>query len=84
MKMEMYGYGESAVYNETLLKHKNIINILAEDENIFNVMFREDLGIYQIHERCDDYFTTFLNHEMCMQLSEMFGDIAKDIADTKK
>ena len=73
------GTGENVSY---LLKHpvlQNHIDLLSTliDEKLFTI-FHDDGGFY-IEECCDNYFHEKLTKERCIELSELFKEIADQL-----
>lgn len=79
--MELY-LGGGADYAEcvqhpVLAKHFDLIKDLAYDR-IFGVFYDEEDGFW-IEECCDNWFKHTLTKEECLELSEMFAEIANEI-----
>ncbi|GAB0170559.1 hypothetical protein LSPCS325_39960 [Lysinibacillus sp. CTST325] len=54
------------------------LNQLAENR-IFNILYVEEKGIFNIYEMCDEYFGTNLTVGMCEDLSELFIKIGNKL-----
>ena len=80
MKLYLGGgenYGEY-VQHPVLVKHFDLIKKLAYDRT-FGVFYDEEDGFW-IEECCDNYFNHTLTKEECVELSEMFKEIAEIIS----
>lgn len=74
--------GGGASYDEyvqhpVLAKHFNLINDLACDR-IFGVFYNKEDGFW-IEECCDNWFIRNLTKEDCLELSELFAEIANEL-----
>lgn len=63
--------------NKTLKKYESLLRVLSED-NVVCVGYEHD-GSFYIMECCDEYFNHDLTKEECLELSEMFKEIAEAI-----
>lgn len=63
--------------NRILKKHKKILECLL-NERVFSIEFFED-GNICIFEGCDGYFHHELSKEECMELSNIFKELAEEI-----
>lgn len=63
--------------NKILQKHEILLRALSNDR-IMCVGYEQD-GIFYIQECCDDWYYHNLTKEECMELSEMFREIAEAI-----
>ena len=63
--------------NKTLENHKGLLKTLSNDR-VMCVGYRDD-GSYYLLECCDEYFGHNLTKEECIELSELFKEIADDI-----
>lgn len=61
--------------NKVLLAHSGLLKKLSDD-GIMCVGYGEDGGFYLV-ECCDEFFYHDLTKEECIELSEMFKEIAK-------
>lgn len=61
--------------NKTLLKYENLLRKLVDDR-IMCVGYEQD-GSFYLVECCDEYFIHNLTKIECLELSEMFKDIAE-------
>lgn len=64
--------------SETLQKHKDLLKTLSEDR-VMCVCNKEDGSGYYIMECCDEWFCHDLTKEECLELSELFKELADDI-----
>ncbi len=62
------------VQHPVLAKHFDLIENISYDR-VFGVFHDEEKGFW-IEECCDNYFTHSLTKEECLELSEMFKEIA--------
>lgn len=62
--------------NKTLLKHSDLLKILSDDRTM---CIYEQNGDFYIMECCDEYFYHYLTKKECMELSELFREIAEAI-----
>lgn len=67
------------VEHPILLKHKELLSNLVR-ERIFGIFHTNEYGFY-IQECCDNYFERQLTKEGCLELSEMFKEMAYSIDD---
>ena len=67
------------VKHPILLKHKELLSNWVQ-ERIFGVFYNTD---FWIQECCDNYFDHQLTKEDCLELSEMFKEIALNINNEK-
>jgi hypothetical protein len=63
--------------NKILLKHINLLKSLSDDR-IMCVGYEQDGNFYMV-ECCDEYFGHDLTKEECLELSELFKEIAEAI-----
>lgn len=63
--------------NPILLKYTKLLQTLSDDR-IMCVNYTQDNGFYLV-ECCDDWFDHKLTKEECLELSEMFKEIAEAI-----
>lgn len=61
-----------------LQKHRYLLWKLANDSRVMCVCSEEDNKGFYLRECCDEYFTHDLTKEECLELSELF----KELADT--
>ena len=74
------GTGEdvsSLLRNPILQKHIGLLSTLI-DEKLF-VVFHDDKDGFYIEECCDNYFHEKLTKERCLELSELFKEIADQL-----
>ena len=65
------------IKHPALYKHKELLKELV-DNRIFWVYHADGYG-FLIEECCDNYFRCELTKEQCLELSEMFKEIAEVI-----
>lgn len=63
--------------SEALQKHKNLLKTLSDDR-VMCVEHRIH-GNFYIEESCDEWYYHDLTKEECLELSEMFKEIATEI-----
>ena len=63
--------------NKILLNHYDLLETLAYDDSVVCVGYKN--GKYYLFECCDEYFGHKLTKKECIELSEMFKEIAEDI-----
>lgn len=63
--------------NKILQKHEDLLRALSNDR-IMCVGYEQD-GTFYIQECCDDWYYHNLKKEECIELSEMFREIAEAI-----
>lgn len=73
--MHEFGLGFHVDNNKTLLKYESLLRKLVDDR-IMCVGYEQD-GSFYLVECCDEYFIHDLTKEECLELSEMFKDIAE-------
>ena len=56
-------------------KHKELLQKIEEDR-VFSIFQRD--GVFYIAEECDMYFSHVLTKEECLELSELFKEIAEE------
>lgn len=61
--------------NEILLKHRNLLETLSGDRVI--MVCHDDNEGYYIEECCDEWFCHTLTKGECVELSELFKEIAE-------
>lgn len=64
--------------SETLQKYRELLRTLSDDR-IMCVCNKEDGSGYYIMECCDECFCHDLTKKECLELSELFREIAKSI-----
>lgn len=65
--------------NAILIKHKNLLKKLSDDRTM--LICHDKVTGFGIMECCDEWFYHYLTKEECLELSEMFKEIADDIKD---
>lgn len=75
--MYEYDFRETLCDNKILQKHKDLLRVLSNDRTMC-VGYEQD-GTFYIQECCDDWYYHNLTKEECMELSEMFEEIAEAI-----
>lgn len=63
--------------NKILLKHRNLLETLSDDRVM--IVCHDDNEGYYIEECCDEWFCHTLTKEECIELSELFKEIAEAI-----
>ena len=74
-------YGDVDVYinsNKTLKKHRNLLQTLCKDR-IMCVGYEDD-DTFFIQECCDEWYYHNLTREECIELSELFKELAQEIS----
>ena len=69
-------YGEECASHPVINKHLRLLNTLLEDR-VCCVIYSRNNG-FAIQECCDDWFSHTLTKEECIELSEMFAEIADE------
>lgn len=64
--------------SETLQKHKDLLKMLSDDR-VLCIGYEEDGSGYYIMECCDEWYYHDLTKEECLELSELFKEIADSI-----
>lgn len=59
-----------------LQKHHDLLWKLANDSRVMCVCSEEDNKGFYLRECCDEYFTHDLTKEECLELSELFKELA--------
>lgn len=72
----MYNF-DKVINNPILCKHRDLLKTLS-DNRIMCVGYHQTGGFYLI-ECCDEWFEHHLTKEECLELSEMFREIAERI-----
>ena len=73
-------YGKSIlqyVDHPVLQAHRKLLNKFIADR-IFCIFYSEEEG-FTIDECCDDYFTHCLTKDECIELAQLFTEIAQSI-----
>lgn len=65
--------------NPVLQKHKELLRKLAIDSRVVCVCSEEGHKGFYLRECCDEYFTHDLTKDECLELSELFKEIANTI-----
>lgn len=63
--------------NEILLKYRDLLETLSDDRVV--MVCHDDNGGYYLEECCDEWYCHDLTKEECLELSELFKEIAEDI-----
>lgn len=77
-------YGEDAseyVKHPVLLKHLELLRTLMEDR-VMCVFHSKNDGFW-MEECCDNYYCHTLTRDECLELSEMFKEIAENMKENK-
>lgn len=61
-----------------LQKYIDVLSRL-DDERVMCVCYEKDKSEFSITECCDEWFTYYLTKEDCIELSELFREIAEEI-----
>lgn len=72
-------FNECINNNEILLKHRNLLEAISDDRVM--MICHDDNEGYYIEECCDEWYYHNLTKEECIELSEMFKEIAENIKD---
>lgn len=67
------------INDEILIRHKDLLKKLSMDSRVMCVCKDNKTDEFYLQECCDDYFTHILTKDECMELSELFKDIADNI-----
>lgn len=59
-----------------LQKHIDILSRI-DDERVMCICYNKEKNEFSITECCDEWFTYHLSKEECLELSEMFKEIAE-------
>lgn len=65
--------------NKVLEKHRDLLQTFSDDR-IMCVGYKDN-GNFYIIEGCDEWFVHYLTKEECLELSEMFKEIAEAIGE---
>lgn len=65
-----------SIDDEILQKHKTLLKELSMDSSVVCVCKDNESNHYYLMECCDQYFTYTLSKDVCMELSELFKEIA--------
>lgn len=75
-------YGEDItklIEHPALYKHKDLLKEFV-DNRIFCIYYSDRHKEFRMEECCDNYFSCELTKEQCLELSEMFKDMADYLA----
>ena len=64
--------------SETLQKHRDLLKMLSDDR-IICIGYEEDGSGYYIMECCDEWYYHDLTKKECLEISELFREIAEEI-----
>lgn len=70
-------FNECINNNEILLKHRKLLKAISDDRVM--MVCHDDNEGYYIEECCDEWFCHNLTKEECVELSELFKEIADSI-----
>lgn len=70
---------ESCVADEILQRHKELLKKLSLDSNVMCVCKSSKNNEYYIEECCDNWFYHVLTKNECIELSELFKEIANNM-----
>ena len=62
--------------NPILQKHRELLRKLAIDSRVVCICSEENNKGYYLRECCDEYFTHDLTKVECLELSELFNELA--------
>ena len=62
--------------NPILQKHRELLRKLAIDSRVVCICSEENNNGYYLRECCDEYFTHDLTKVECLELSELFNELA--------
>ena len=65
--------------NPVLQKHRELLRKLAIDSRVVCVCSEENNNGFYLRECCDEYFTHNLTKVECLELSELFNELADTI-----
>ena len=65
--------------NPILQKHRELLRKLAIDSRVICVCSEENNNGFYLRECCDEYFTHELTKAECLELSELFNELADTI-----
>ena len=65
--------------NPILQKHRELLRKLAIDSRVICVCSEENNNGFYLRECCDEYFTHNLTKVECLELSELFNELADTI-----
>lgn len=72
------GFENHEEYNHPILhKHQELLTKIIDDR-VFSVGYSKENDFY-ITEQCDEYFSHVLTKSECMEISELFKEIADEI-----
>lgn len=74
-------YGDVDVYingNKTLQKHRDLLKTLCSDR-VMCVGYEDD-DTFFMQECCDEWYYHNLTREECIELSELFKELAQEIS----
>lgn len=71
-------FKESTV-DDILQKHKDLLEVLSMDSRVICVCKDNENNEFYLEECCDNYFRHTLTKEECIELSELFREIANKI-----
>lgn len=74
----MYEFEATLNGNKTLQKHKDLLKTLSDDR-VICIGYEHD-GTFYIMECCDEYYYHDMTKEECLELSELFKEIAEEIS----
>ena len=62
--------------NPILQKHREVLRKLAIDSRVVCICSEENNNGFYLRECCDEYFTHNLTKVECLELSELFNELA--------
>lgn len=78
----MYEFKATLNGNKTLYKHEKLLKTLSDDR-VVCIGYEQD-GTFYIQECCDEWYYHDLTKEECLELSELFREIAEDLDNLAK
>lgn len=66
--------------NSILNKHKELLQNTGIDSRVMTILHDSNNKEYYLIECCDDYYTHTLTKEECIEFSNLFTEIANELA----
>ena len=70
---------EESIIDDTLQKHKDLLKVLPMDSRIMCVCKDNKNNEFYLEECCDNWFRHTLTKIECIELSELFKEIANKL-----
>lgn len=67
------------INHEILQKHRKLLKVLAIDSQVVCVCRNSEDNFFYLLECCDDFYTHKLTKEECVELSELFQELANEL-----